>query len=133
MRGAVQNAVPGAELFGIGSSRPFDIDRLANGTASPGGGGGGYSGQAVVRAGSRAGRVVITVYRGDGPQIPAAGGDDCASIPGHPCPVKAGTGPDGERYAGYQRVIGKGVIPGKPDFQATGNWVDLRRPDGTVV
>ena len=128
---AVRKAVPGAEMFGGGSSRPFDIDRLAGGTASPGSSGGGYSGQAVVRAGGRAGRVVVTVYQGGGPDIPAPG--ECTPIPGHPCATKAGAGPRGERYAAYQRVVGKGIVSDKPDFEVRENWVDLRRADGTVV
>jgi hypothetical protein len=131
MREAVRKAVPGAEMIGVGSSRPFDIDRLAGGTASPGSGGGGYSGQAVVRASGRAGRVVVTVYQGGGPDIPAPG--ECTPIPGHPCATKAGAGPRGERYAAYQRVVGKGIVSDKPDFEVRENWVDLRRADGTVV
>jgi hypothetical protein len=134
MRGAVRNAVPSAEAFNIGSTRPFEAEALTTGD-------GGYSGQAVVRVAGRAGRVVITVYRGQGPDIPPPG--ECTAIPGHPCPTKAGTGPNGEKYAGYQRVVGKptgsptpaptGIVAGSPDFEVRENSVDLKRPDGTVV
>ncbi len=133
MRQAVRRAAPNAELYSIGSSLPFQMfaDLLMPTDVRPDPY---YTGDAIVRNGGRAGRVIITVSDSDPlAQIPEPG-SQCIPLPDHPCPVKSGRGSHGERYAGFRRTVPMGTfLPDAPNFEMSESWALVRHADGTVV